>query len=99
MNKVILKKHFRDRLAERFGYTVSDVMSVDRESVFVWTKKNLDKCSNMMIKRKLVSRTDCSFMVENIKLNVVICGNKSNGYTFINTVIPRINLPETLTKL
>mgnify|MGYP000639603015 CR=1 FL=1 len=94
MNKVILKKHFRDRLAERFGYTVSDVMSVDRESVFVWTKKNLDKCSNMMIKRKLVGRGDTTFMVENTKLNIVICGNKSNGYTFINTVIPRINLPK-----
>jgi hypothetical protein len=94
MNKVILKKHFRDRLAERFGYTVSDVMSVDRESVFVWTKKNLDKCSNMMIKRKLIGRGDTTFMVENTKLNIVICGNKSNGYTFINTVIPRINLPK-----
>jgi hypothetical protein len=94
MNKVILKKHFRDRLAERFGYSVSDVMSVDRESVFVWTKKNLDKCSNMMIRRKLISRGDTTFMVENTKLNIIICGNKSNGYTFINTVIPRVNLPK-----
>jgi len=94
MNKVILKKHFRDRLEERFSYSVSEVMSVDRESVFVWTKKNLNKCSNMMIKKKLVNRCENTFMVENTKLNVIICGNKSNGYTFINTIIPRFNLPK-----
>lgn len=90
MRNVVITKHFRDRLMERFGLSVNEVFSsLNRSTTDVWTKKNLNKCSNMMIRKKLVDGSNSAFMVENRELDLVMWGNISKEFTFVNTVVSR----------
>jgi hypothetical protein len=91
MRQVIITKHFRERLKERFGLSVSEVFNVNRSTTTIWNKKNLNQCPNMMIRKKLSIGTDSAFMVENRELGLVMWGNISKEYTFLNTVIGRTN--------
>lgn len=89
---MIIKKHFKDRLKERFGLTVEEVLTTER--TLVWTQKNMDYCKNLMIRNKLAKKERFNpFYVENLKLDLVVCGHiDKNGLMFVNTVIPRVNI-------
>ena len=89
---MIIKKHFKDRLKERFGVGLNEVFNID--NCLVWNQRNVDYCKNLMIRTKLVDKNRFNpFYVENFKLDLVVCGHiDRDGLVFVNTVIPRVNL-------
>lgn len=91
MSKVVITNHFQERLSERFGsLELNQAITVNPRWTSVWTTKNIDKCSNMEIRYKILSRGDSTFMIENFKLGLILCGEITQmGRLILKTIISR----------
>jgi hypothetical protein len=86
MNNVKIKKHFFVRLKQRFG-DVDINQVLDIKGCSIWTRKNINKCSDLVIRAKVMKDSKNRFMVNNTNLGFRICGNVDlNGTIWINTI-------------
>ena len=86
MKNVKIKPHFWMRLKERFG-DVNPNTVLDVKGCGIWTIKNVKKCTDKRLKKKLLNGSEDRFYIDNENLGYRICGNKDrNGTIWVNTI-------------